>query len=244
MVYTVAGRTPCPVRPKIALHPRKAERQQEELNMKKKTDVRLLTELALLTAVLLVMNYTPLGYLKTPWGVEITFMVIPVAVGSLILGPMAGAFLGLVFGLTSFAQCFGASALGVIMLQENPLGTFVCCVVNRVLVGLIPGLLYGQFKRSSRLRGPGLALCCFLTPALNTLLYIAGNWMIFHDTWLNVSVTTYGYAGGGGASLLIFMLGLVAVNGLAEAASSLVLGTAVCKALEKTVHRNEVRSAA
>ena len=244
MVYTVAGRTPCPVRPKIALHPRKAERQQEELNMKKKTDVRLLTELALLTAVLLVMNYTPLGYLKTPWGVEITFMVIPVAVGSLILGPMAGAFLGLVFGLTSFAQCFGASALGVIMLQENPLGTFVCCVVNRVLVGLIPGLLYGQFKRSSRLRGPGLALCCFLTPALITLLYIAGNWMIFHDTWLNVSVTTYGYTGGGGASLLIFMLGLVAVNGLAEAASSLVLGTAVCKALEKTVHRNEVRSAA
>ena len=244
MGYTVAGRAPCPVRPKIALHPRKAERQQEELNMKKKTDVRLLTELALLTAVLLVMNYTPLGYLKTPWGVEITFMVIPVAVGSLILGPMAGAFLGLVFGLTSFAQCFGASALGVIMLQENPLGTFVCCVVNRVLVGLIPGLLYGQFKRSSRLRGPGLALCCFLTPALNTLLYIAGNWMIFHDTWLNVSVTTYGYTGGGGASLLIFMLGLVAVNGLAEAASSLVLGTAVCKALEKTVHRNEVRSAA
>ena len=99
-------------------------------------------------------------------------------------------------------------------------------------------------KRSSRLRSPGLALCCFLTPALNTLLYIVGNWMIFHDTWLNVSVTTYGYTGGGGASLLIFMLGLVAVNGLAEAASSLVLGTAVCKALEKTVHRNEVRSAA
>ena len=30
--------------------------------MKKKTDVRLLTELALLTAILLVMNYTPLGY--------------------------------------------------------------------------------------------------------------------------------------------------------------------------------------
>ncbi len=212
--------------------------------MKKKTDVRLLTELALLTAILLVMNYTPLGYLKTPWGVEITFMVIPVAVGSLILGPMAGAFLGLVFGLTSFAQCFGASALGVIMLQENPFGTFVCCVVNRVLVGLIPGLLYGRFKRSSRLRSPGLALCCFLTPALNTLLYIVGNWMIFHDTWLNVSVTTYGYTGGDGVSLLFFMLGLVAVNGLAEAASGLVLGTAVCKALEKTVHRSEVRSAA
>lgn len=212
--------------------------------MKKKTDVRFLAELALLTAILLVMNYTPLGYLRTPWGVEITFMVIPVAVGSLILGPMAGAFLGLVFGLTSFAQCFGASPLGVILLQENPLGTFFCCVVNRVLVGLLPGLLYLLFKRFGRLCGPGLALCCFLTPVLNTALYIVGNWMIFQNTWLNVSMTTYGYTGGGGTSLLVFMMGLVAVNGLAEAAACLVLGTAVCRALEKTVHRNEVRSAA
>ena len=212
--------------------------------MKKKTDVRFLTELALLTAILLIMNYTPLGYLRTPWGVEITFMVIPVAVGSLILGPVAGGFLGLVFGLTSFAQCFGASALGVIMLQENAVGTFICCVVNRVLVGVLPGLLYLAFKRSSRLRNFGLALCCFLTPALNTALYIVGNWLIFSETWLNVSVTTYGYTGGGGLSLLAFMLGLVAVNGLAEAAACLALGTAVCKALEKTIHRNEVRSLA
>ncbi|NBI10959.1 ECF transporter S component [Colidextribacter sp. OB.20] len=212
--------------------------------MKKKTDVRYLAELSLLTAIVLIMAYTPLGYLKTPWGVEITFIVVPVAVGSIVLGPKAGAFLGLVFGLTSFAQCFGASPLGVIFLQESPLGTFFCCVVNRVLVGVVPGLLYLAFRHSSRLRNPGLALCCFLTPALNTLLYIVGNWIIFHDTWLNVSVSTYGYTGGGGASLLIFMMGMVAVNGLAEAATCLVLGAAVCKALEKTVHRNEVRSAA
>ena len=212
--------------------------------MEKKINVRYLTELSLLTAIVLIMAYTPLGYLKTPWGVEITFIVIPVAVGSLILGPKAGAFLGLVFGLTSFAQCFGASPLGAVLLQENPLGTFFCCVVNRVIVGAAPGLLYLLFKRVSRLRDFGLALCCFLTPALNTVLYIAGNWLIFHDTWLNVSITTYGYAGEGGASLLIFMMGLVAVNGLAEAASCLILGTAVCKALEKTVHREEARSAA
>ena len=245
MGYTVAGRRSCPARaPKIALHPRKAERQQEELNMNKKINARYLAELSLLTAILLIMNYTFLGYLKTPWGVEITFMVIPVAVGTIVLGPAAGAFLGLVFGLTSFAQCFGASPLGAVFLQESPLGTFFCCVVNRILVGLIPGLLYLLFKRSGRLRGFGVALCCFLTPALNTVLYIVGNWMIFHDTWLNVSVTTYGYAGSSGASLLIFMMGLVAVNGLAEAVSSLVLGTAVCKALEKTIHRNEVRSIA
>jgi uncharacterized membrane protein len=209
--------------------------------MKRNTNVRYLAELALLVAIVLIMAYTPLGYLKTPWGVSITFIVIPVAVGSIILGPMAGAFLGLVFGLTSFAQCFGASPLGVLLLQANPLGAFVCCVINRVLVGLIPGLLYQGLKRFDKTRVLGIAVCCFLTPVLNTVLYIVGNWLIFSDTWLNLSVNTYGYTGEGGVSLLLFMLGLVAVNGVAEAISSLVLGTAVCKALQKTVNRNEVR---
>jgi hypothetical protein len=45
-------------------------------------------------------------------------------------------------------------------------------------------------------------------------------------------------------SLLIFMMGLVAVNGLAEAVSSLILGTAVCKALDKTLNRGKARAAA
>lgn len=149
----------------------------------------------------------------------------------------------MVFGLTSFFQCFGASPLGAMLLQVNALGTFFCCVVNRVLVGIIPGLLYKLLKRFDRTRVAGIALCCFLTPALNTVLYIVGNWFIFADTWLNISVTTYGYSGEGGISLLAFMMGLVAVNGLAEAASCLVLGTAVCKALQKTVNRGEVELA-
>lgn len=208
--------------------------------MKRKTNVRYLTELALLTAIVLIMAYTPLGYLKTPWGVEITFIVIPVAVGAVVLGPMAGAFLGLIFGLTSFAQCFGASPMGAIFLQESPIGTFVVCVVNRVLVGLIPALLYLALKRFDKTRVAGIALCCFLAPALNTLFYIVGNWFIFSDTWLSVSIASYGYSGQGGFSLLAFMLGMVAVNGLAEAASGLVLGTAVCKALQKTVNREVV----
>lgn len=212
--------------------------------MKKRTNVRDLTQLALLMAIVLIMAYTPLGYLRTPWGVEITFIVIPVAVGSLILGPGAGAFLGLVFGLTSFAQCFGGSALGAVFLAENPVGTFFCCVVNRVAVGAVPGLLYLGLKRTPRLRTAGIAVCCFLTPVLNTVLYVVGNWLIFHDTWLGVSVSAYGYAGAGGASLLLFMLSLVAVNGLAEAASCLVLGSAVCKALEKTVNREKAGAAA
>lgn len=210
--------------------------------MKRKTDVRYLTELALLTALVLIMAYTPLGYLKTPWGVEITFIVIPVAIGSILLGPAAGGFLGLVFGLTSFFQCFGTSPLGAMLLGLNPFGTFFCCVVNRVLVGILPGLLYRLLRRYDRTKIAGIAVCCFLTPVLNTLLYIVGNWLIFSQAWLDIAANSYGYTGAGGLGLLGFMLSLVAVNGLAEAAACLVLGTSVCKALQKTIYREGVRS--
>ena len=210
--------------------------------MKRKTDVRYLTELALLTALVLIMAYTPLGYLKTPWGVEITFIVIPVAIGSILLGPAAGGFLGLVFGLTSFFQCFGTSPLGAMLLGLSPFGTFFCCVVNRVLVGILPGLLYRLLRRHDRTKVAGIAVCCFLTPVFNTLLYIVGNWLIFSQAWLDIAANSYGYTGAGGLGLLGFMLSLVAVNGLAEAAACLVLGTSVCKALQKTIYREGVRS--
>ncbi len=210
--------------------------------MKRKTDVRYLTELGLLTALVLIMAYTPLGYLKTPWGVEITFIVIPVAIGSILLGPAAGGFLGLVFGLTSFFQCFGTSPLGAVLLGLSPFGTFFCCVVNRVLVGILPGLLYRLLRRYDRTKVAGIAVCCFLTPVLNTLLYIVGNWLIFSQAWLDIAANSYGYTGAGGLGLLGFMLSLVAVNGLAEAAACLVLGTSVCKALQKTIYREGVRS--
>lgn len=201
-----------------------------------------MSELAILVAIVLIMAYTPLGYLKTPWGVEITFMVVPISVGAVILGPSAGAFLGLVFGLTSFAQCFGGSPMGAIFLEASPIGTFFCCVANRVLVGWLPGILYQTLKRFEKTRNVRIAACCLLTPLLNTLLYIVSNWLIFSDTWMSISVSS-GFTGGKGFSLLTFMLSLVAVNGIAEAITCLILSTAICKALQKTVHRNEVYSA-
>lgn len=201
--------------------------------MEKKVNVHRMAEMALLTAIVLILAFTPLGYLKTPWGVEITFIVVPVAVGSVVLGAKAGAFLGLVFGMTSFAQCFGANPLGAVMLQISPVGTFVCCVVTRIIVGIVPGLVYAGLKRLKKARTLGLSVCCFLAPITNTALYIVSNYLIFSDTWLDIAVSSYGYAGEGGISLLGFMLGMVAVNGVAEAISCLIIATAICKALQK-----------
>lgn len=204
--------------------------------MKRKTNIRRMTELALLMAIIILMTFTPLGYLPTPWGLSITLIVIPVAIGGIVLGPKAGAFLGLVFGLFSFIKTFTpmGSMLNIAMLEASVLRFIILCIVPRVLVGLLPALIYRKLKRYQKLRTFSQALCCFLTPIFNTLFYMTGCWLLFSDTWLASTGNT-----GSGISVLFLMLSAVAVNGIVEAVACLVLGTAVSKALLHALHRNE-----
>ena len=163
--------------------------------MKKQRDrIVFLAEMALLIALILLMAFTPIGYLQTPWGLQITFIVVPVAIGAVILGPGAGAALGLVFGLSSFANAF-TSAIGTTLMQENAVYTFLLAVVPRILVGWLPGLLYAFLKKHDRTRLVGVAVCCLITPVLNTLLYMTALYLLFGQTWLGMAQAA-GYTGG------------------------------------------------
>ena len=82
--------------------------KKRKVNRKK---IIALTENAMLSAIIVLMAFTPLGYLQIG-PVKMTFIMIPVAVGAMTLGEKTGAFLGLVFGITSFIQCFGLDAFG------------------------------------------------------------------------------------------------------------------------------------
>ena len=107
----------------------------------KKFSTKYLVEMALLVAIILIMAFTPIGYIRTA-GLEITLIVVPVAVGAVTLGPAAGAILGGVFGITSFIQCFGMSPFGAALLGINGFLTFLVCVPTRILMGWLTGLIY------------------------------------------------------------------------------------------------------
>ena len=51
-----------------------------------KLNTTYMVEMALLIAIILIMAFTPIGYIKT-FGLEITLIVVPVAVGAVVLGP-------------------------------------------------------------------------------------------------------------------------------------------------------------
>ena len=190
-----------------------------------------LVQTAFLIAVILLMAFTPIGYIKT-LGLEITLIVVPVAVGAVILGPKGGALLGAVFGLTSFAQCFGMSPLGPALFAINPAGTFIVCFVPRVLEGFLAGLIYQALKKTNakKLSVCIANLCC---PLLNTILYMTCFVLFFYQTdYVQQFVTALG-----AANPFTFVLLFVGINGLVEAIACFVVGTAISEALLKVNQR-------
>lgn len=182
-----------------------------------------LTVTAALAAIIVVMTFTPIGYLNIGI-VEITFLTIPVAIGAIICGPGAGALLGGVFGLTSYMQCFGIarpSPFGAALLAINPVATTVLCLVPRILAGLLAGLIFKAFKNKSGTVSFAVTSLC--TGVFNTLFFVIVLLLGFSTESLSSLQL--------GDSMLKIISSLVTVNAVIEWAVCLVVGLAVSKAL-------------
>ena len=146
-----------------------------------KFNTKYMVELALMVAVILVMSLTPLGYIRTP-GLSITLLTVPVAVGAIILGPKGGAVCGLAFGATSFYMAVtGSSAFAAALFNINPFGTFIVCIVARVLEGWITGLIFAALYKSpaKKFSYYVASLAC---PLLNTFFFMGFLCLFFYNT--------------------------------------------------------------
>lgn len=195
------------------------------------------TQLAALTAIIVVMSFTPLGYLKIG-ALSIALVIIPVVTGAIVLGPAAGAFLGLVFGITSFAQCFGMDAFGTTLMGINPFFTFVMCIPTRVLAGFLCGLVFKGLsgaldgKKVSEISYP---IASASGPIFNTLFFMSTLILLFGKT----DTIKEMMANMGATNLFSLVIIMVGVNGLVEIASCLIVASAVSKAL--TVANKKMR---
>lgn len=112
---------------------------------------------ALFTAIIVIMAFTPLGYIPLVV-INATIIHIPVILGALFLGPKKGAFLGFVFGLTSFINnTFKAATASAFVFSpvlayniDGVAGVFkslYICFVPRILVGVVPYFIYILIRR-------------------------------------------------------------------------------------------------
>ena len=197
--------------------------------MRAVSNVRTLkmVQLALLTAIIVIMAFTPIGYINMV-GLSITLIGIPVIIGAITLGPMAGAILGGIFGLTSFARAFGLEPFGTALFAISPIGTFITCMVPRVLMGWLTGLIFHSLKKSDKTKFVSYVITSISGAILNTVLFMASLMIFFYKSELiqgmardlNVSSVV---------PLIIAMVGFIA---LAEIITSGILGTAIAKPVD------------
>ena len=188
---------------------------------------RRVTLLGLLTAILLVLSMTPLGYL-TIGPLAISFNMIPVAVGAAALGPVGGMILGAVFGMTSFLQCLGiggSSPMGVILFDINPFFAFVQRFVPRLLAGFLVGLIYKTARRFCK-AGISGGIAGFCAALLNTVLFMGALVLLYGDTQYLTDLMA-------GRNVLVFVCTFVGINAVMEMLASTAVTAALCTTLEK-----------
>ena len=122
----------------------------------KKTDVRLLAQMALLVALELVLAFTPLGYIPLGF-MNATTMHIPVILGACLLGPKMGGVLGAVL---------------------------IVAIVPRVLIGVIAGLVFQFIMRISHDKlAVALPVAGFVGSMVNTIGVMGLIYLLFGEQY-------------------------------------------------------------
>lgn len=195
---------------------------------KRKTNTMQLTMLGLMIGILILMAYTPLGYLNIG-PLAISFNMIPVAVCAIALGPLGGAVAGAVFGITSFLQCIGVggvSAMGAILFEINPFLAFVQRFVPRLLDGFLLGYIFSFVRKKSNVYAAS-AVTGFFAAFLNTVFFMTALVGLFGNTEYIRGLV-------GGRNIILFICSFVGINAVFEMLASTVVtgmvGTALYRA--------------
>ena len=203
--------------------------------MEKKTfSTRYLAEVALFVGIILVMKIT--GLSSVPVGpLVMTFTMIPIAIGSMLLGPLAGTILGAVFGLTSLYDAItGKSAMTYFFFQESPFFTVLLCVGTRALVGAVTGWLFRLLSKADKKHTWSYFAGGLAAPLLNTLFFMGFIVLVFYrTTFVQNLVSKLGASGP-----IMFVILVVGVQGLVEAATGLVIGGAIAKGVAHALKRD------
>lgn len=169
--------------------------------MTNRQKIQKLTTLAILTAIVIIFqflgNFIPIPVIET----KLCLVLIPIAVGAILIGPKGGAFLGFVCGIIVFlAGVFGMDPFTNFLFSAKPISTAIICIGKGTLAGLCTGLVYRTFKKKNQILA--IFLAAAITPIVNTGLFILGGLVLVKD-----ALSSYT-----GSSAVYFLINFVALK--------------------------------
>ena len=207
--------------------------------VKRKRDTRWMVCVALMSAIIIVLANTPLGMIQLPL-IKATTVHIPVIIGAILFGPMAGAVLGGIFGICSMisnttAPTLLSFAFSPFLSTTGLMGVLKAIWISvgcRILIGVVAGWLWILFKKLKTNQTLSLIITGFIGSMVNTILVMGSIYLLFAQEYAlakDVAVT----------AVWGLIIGTITASGVPEAIAAAVLVLGIGKALLrfiKTLH--------
>lgn len=191
----------------------------------KNVNVRKMAIIGVLSAISIMMSMIPgIGYI--PIGpTNATIMHIPVIIGSIIEGPIVGATVGFIFGLTSLIKALTQPTITSFAFI-NPLVS----ILPRVLIGILAYYIYEFTMKLTKKASISGLLAGGLGSIINTAGVLGMIYILYGARFAEVSGASASTAGK-------FIFTLAATNGIPEAVIGALVVSPVIMALKKVIKR-------
>lgn len=184
-----------------------------------------LVELGIFIALVLVIQL--LGGAVKVGPISISLVLIPIAVGGILLGPLCGAVLGLTFGVaTVIGGLTGADPFTDTLLNSGAWGavfTTLLCLVKGTMAGFVSALIYKLLAPKSKVAA--VLLAAVAAPVVNTGLFVLGALTVLN------SLITQNFVGSGSNIIYFVFIGCAGVNFLIELAVNVIFTPAIRRIL-------------
>lgn len=194
-------------------------------------DTRFLVSVALMAAIIIVLANTPLGMIQLPV-IKATTVHIPVIIGAILLGPLAGGILGAVFGICSLvsntmAPTLLSFAFSPFMSTTGISGAVKAIWISigcRMLIGIAAGWLWILLEKFRMNHLIALPIVGFAGSMVNTIAVMGSIYLLFAQQYAEAREVAVTAVWG-------LIMGTIAASGIPEAIAATVLVLALGKVL-------------
>lgn len=206
------------------------------MNTKKK-DTRWLTSVALMAAIVILLANTPLGMIQLPV-IKATTVHIPVILGAVLLGPMAGAILGGIFGICSLisntmAPTLLSFAFSPFMSTTGIVGAVKALWISvgcRILIGVAAGWLWILLRKLKVNTLAALPVTGFVGAMVNTITVMGSIYLLLAREYAAVKSVAVDAVWG-------LIMGTIVASVIPEAVAAAILTGIIGKIMLKVIKR-------
>lgn len=200
-----------------------AGEEKPKKNFKKFFTAKNIAYFGILTALEVILLFFGSAIPVGAGGATLNFSLLPIVIGAILLGPIAGGLMGLISGIiiTIMVVVGMQGPVFLFLFYHQPFVIVLICLVKTTAAGIVSGLLYRLIQRKNQY--VAVFVAALSAPIVNTGLFILGCLCI--SGAVQLSAEEFGFAYSNAFSIIILIF--VTYNFFIEFAINLVFAPAL-----------------